>query len=155
MDATISYDTIIGLLANPPSLDPHPNFFNLCALQTHFVWALKKVPCPQSTVNGWAGSVLAPAIYALIDTNPFNWNITPKTPVHNFPARFAVKADGTLGASLPYSCKEALTITAEHTLNKNYYKTGVNICRACFDVLNANVPNAYKMAPATTLSTIG
>ncbi len=32
MNAIISYDTIISLLANPPSLDPHPNFFNLHAL---------------------------------------------------------------------------------------------------------------------------
>ncbi len=155
MNATISYNTIMGLLANPPSLDPRPNFFNLCALRTHFAWALKKVPCPQSAVNGWAGAVLAPAMYALINTNPFNWNITPLTPVPNFPARFAVKADGTQGAAIPYSCKEVLTITAEHTLNKNYYKTGINICRACFDVLDTHVPNAYKTAPTTAPSTIG
>jgi hypothetical protein len=32
MNAIISYDMIISLLANPPSLDPHLNFFNLHAL---------------------------------------------------------------------------------------------------------------------------
>ncbi len=116
MNRTISYDTIMGLLANPPSLDPRPNFFNLRALQTHFARALKKVPCPQSTANGWAGAVLAPAMYAPINTNPFNWNITPLTPVPDFPACFALIADGTQGAAIPYSCKEVLTITAEHTL---------------------------------------
>jgi hypothetical protein len=32
MNVIISYDIITGLLANPPCLDPRPNFFNLCAL---------------------------------------------------------------------------------------------------------------------------
>jgi hypothetical protein len=62
MNAIISYKTIIGLLANSPSLDPCPNFFSLCSLGTHFAQAFKKVPCPQSNV------ILAPAMYALIDT---------------------------------------------------------------------------------------
>jgi hypothetical protein len=94
-------------------------------------------------------------MYALINTNPFNWNITPKTPVPDFPACFAVKSDGTIGAALPYSCKEVLTITAQHTLNKNYYKTGVNVCCACFDVLGAHVSDTYKTAPANTPFIIG
>jgi hypothetical protein len=94
-------------------------------------------------------------VYALIDTNPFNWNIIPLTPVPDFPARFAVEADGTQGAAIPYSYEEVLTITVEHTLNKNYYKTGVNVCPACFDVLDAHVPDTYKTAPTTAPSTIG
>jgi hypothetical protein len=120
MNAIISFDRIISLLANPPSLDPHPNFFNLHALQTHFARALKKIPCPKSAVNGWAGAFLAPAMYAFIDTNPFNWNINPRTAVPDFPARFATLPNGTQRAALPYSRKEILTITAEHTLDKNY-----------------------------------
>ena len=83
MDTTITYDTIVGLLANPPSIDPRPNFFNLRNLRTHFARALKKIPCPQSSVNGWAGAVLSPAMYALIDPTPFHWNITT-TPVLRF-----------------------------------------------------------------------
>jgi hypothetical protein len=47
------------------------------------------------------------------------------------------------------------TITAEHTLKKNYYETGINVCRACFDILSAHVANAYKTAPASAPSTIG
>jgi hypothetical protein len=103
MNAIISYDTIVGLLANPPSLDPRPNFFNLRALQSHFARALKKVPCPQSAVNGWVVAVLAPALYALINTNAFHWNISPQSTVPIFPVRFVTQADGTQGASLPYS----------------------------------------------------
>jgi hypothetical protein len=52
MNAIISYDTIVGLLANPRTIDPRPNFFNLRALQNNFARALKKVLCPQSGVNG-------------------------------------------------------------------------------------------------------
>ncbi len=76
MDTTITYDTIVGLLANLPSIDPHPNFFNLRNLRMHFAQALKKIPCPQSSVNGWAGAVLSPAMYALINPTPIHWNIT-------------------------------------------------------------------------------
>jgi hypothetical protein len=155
MNTIISYDMIMSLVVNPPSLDPCPNFFNLRALQTHFARALKKVPCPQSAVNGWARAVLVPAMYALIDTNPFNWRINPRTAVPGFPARFATLPDGTQGAALPYSCQEILTITAEHTLNKNYCKTGVNVCRACFDVHDTHIADVYKTAPATAPSTIG
>jgi hypothetical protein len=150
MNVIISYDTSMSLLANLPSLDPRPDFFNLRVLQTHFTRALKNVPCPQSAVNGWMGAVLLPAMYALIDTNPFNWNINPRTAVPDFPAHFATLPDGTQRAELPYSSKEILTIMAEHTLDKNYHKTGVNVCHACFKVLDAHVANAYKTAPGTT-----
>ena len=51
MYTTISYVTIIGLLANPPSIDPCTNFFNLRDLHTHFAQALKKILYPQSGVK--------------------------------------------------------------------------------------------------------
>ncbi len=84
MNAIISYDTIVRLLVNPPTTDPHPNFFNLQALQNHFARALKKVPCPQSGVNGWTGAVLVPAMYALINDAAFHWKFST-TPVPEFP----------------------------------------------------------------------
>ena len=46
MDATIAYDTVVGLLANPPSLGTRPNFFNLRELRLHYARALKKVDTP-------------------------------------------------------------------------------------------------------------
>jgi hypothetical protein len=137
MNTTISYDTVVGLLANQPSLEPCPNFFNLRALQTNFARALKKVPCPQSAVNGWAGAVLAPAMFALIDSNVFHWTITT-TAVPAFPERFVQNADGTQGALLA----------------KHYHDTGLNICRACFDVLDAHIADAYKTAPAGSPNTV-
>jgi hypothetical protein len=72
MDFTIAYYTIKALVANPPSLGDHTNFFNLCALQIHFSHALKRISCPQSQVNGWAGFMLTPAMYALINPKPFD-----------------------------------------------------------------------------------
>ena len=84
MDATITYDTDVGLLANPPSLGSRLNFFNLHELRLHYALALKKVLCPQSAVNGWSGAVLSPAMYALIKTRPFNWSIAT-TPIPEFP----------------------------------------------------------------------
>jgi hypothetical protein len=92
-------------------------------------------------------------MYGLIDTNPFNWRINPRTAVPDFLAHFATLPDGTQGAALPYLDEEILTISVDHTLAKNYNKTGVNVCRACFDVLDAHVANAYKRAPATAPST--
>ena len=154
MNAIISYNTIVGLLANPPTIDPRPNFFNLRALRNHFARALKKVPCPQSGVNGWAGAVLAPAMYALIDNNPFHWNIST-TPVPEFPPRHIVLDDGTQGALIPYTREEILTITAKHTRAKHYMDTGVNVCRACFDILDAHISDAYKTAPSGSPNTVG
>ncbi len=65
----------------------------------------------------------------------------------DFLARFATLPDSTQGAALPYSRKEILTITAEHILNRNYYETGVNVCHACFDVLDAHIADAHKTPP--------
>ncbi len=62
---------------------------------------------------------------------------------------------GTQGDLLPYSWEEILTITAEHTLKKNYYEAGINVCRICFDILDTHVADAYKKVPASALSTIG
>ena len=117
MNAIISYDTIVGLLGNPPTIDPRPNFFNLRALQNHFACTLKKVPCPQSGANCWAGAVLAPAMYALIDNATFHWNIST-TPVPEFPPQHVVNDDGSQGALIPYTRKEILMITAKHTCEK-------------------------------------
>jgi hypothetical protein len=40
------------------------------------------------------------------------------------------------------------------TPNKNYYETGINLCRICFNVLDTHIANTHKMAPASAPSTI-
>ena len=154
MDATIAYYTILGLLANPPSPGSRPNFFNLRELCLHYARALKKVPCPQSAINGWSGAVLAPAMYALVDTKRFHWNIFA-SPIPEFPARFVQNNDGTDGAKIPYTREEIFTITATHACFKHYHDTGTNICHAVFDLLDAHVGDEFKSPPANAQGTTG
>ena len=154
MDATIAYDTILGLLANPPGLGSRPYFFNLRELCLHYARALKKIPCPQSAVNGWSGAVMSPAMYALVDTRSFTWNITT-SPIPEFPAQFSTNASGTIGAELPYTREEILTITATHARNKHYHDTGTNVCRAVFDSIDAHIGDAFKSPPASAPGTMG
>ena len=90
MDTIIEYDKVIALLANPPSLDPRPNFFNLCKLRTHFAQGLKKLPCPQLAVNGWSVAEMSPPMYVLINGTPFNFNIAPATDISDFPPIYAI-----------------------------------------------------------------
>jgi hypothetical protein len=118
MDMCISYEAVKMLLANPPSIEPRPNFFSLRALRTHFAPALKQIPCPQSGVNGWAGAVMSSQMYALINPTPFHHKIVPKT---NTPA-YPVKMDAQ-GGVIPYTHKEKLTIDAKFLRAKNYFKT--------------------------------
>jgi hypothetical protein len=118
MDTCISYEAVKMLLANLPSIKPRPNFFNLQALRTHFARALKQIPCPQPGVNGWAGAVISPQMYALIDPTPFHLKIAPKT---NTPA-YPVKMDAQ-GSVIPYTREEKSTFDAEFLRAKNYFKT--------------------------------
>jgi hypothetical protein len=61
MDAVINYDKAAGFLKNPPSLEPRPNFKNICALQKHIVQVLAPFSCPQSDIHGWSGLAMEPA----------------------------------------------------------------------------------------------
>ncbi len=144
---------IKALVANPPSLGS-PNFFNLCALQNHFTRALKRITCPQSPVNGWAGFVLTPAMYALINPKPLDLkllNLPTTTGVPEFPPIYA--ANGT--TVIPYTCKQTLRITAVFTHQKNYYDTAYNIYRAVYGTLDAHINDAFKVASPTNPPTIG
>ena len=107
----------------------------------------KMVPCPQSGVNGWAGALLAPKMYVLINNTAFHWKISA-TPVPEFPLQHVLNDEGTQGNLIPYTCKEILTITAKHTRAKNYMDTGVKVCRACFNILDTHVSDVYKTTPA-------
>ncbi len=90
---------------------------------------------------------MSPAMYALVDTRSFTWNITT-SPIPEFPARFSTNTDGTIGAELPYTREEILTITATHARDKHYYDMGTNVCRAVFDSLDAHIGDAFKCPPA-------
>ena len=150
MDSIVSYDSVKVLLANPPSIEPRPNFFNLRALRTHFARALKRIPCPQSGVNGWAGAIMSPEMYALIDPNAFHLNIATQTNTPDYPDVF--DANGNI---IPYTREQKSTIDAEFLRAKNYFETWKNIYRAVYDALDVHVNDAFKVAPATTPPTTG
>ena len=114
MDTIILYDTVKGLVAIPPGLGNRPNFFNLRALRNHFARVLKLIPCPQSAVDGWAGMVLSPAMYALIYPKPFDIRLLllpTNTGVPDFPPMFAY--DGV--TPIPYMHEQTLRITTAFT----------------------------------------
>jgi hypothetical protein len=118
MNTVISYDAVRTIFANPPSINPRPNFFNIRELRKDFAKALKKIPCPQSPVNGWAGAVMSPEMYALIDQNAFHLNIPPTTPAPAYPNKY--NPDGAL---VSYMREEKSTINAKFELSKNYFET--------------------------------
>jgi hypothetical protein len=118
MDIIITYDAVQTLLANPPSLNPRPNFFNICELRSDFARALKKITCPQSPVNGWAGAVMSPEMYVLIDPNLFHLNIAPTTAAPAYPIKYNPD-----GAVVPYMHEEKSTIDAKISMVKNYFET--------------------------------
>jgi hypothetical protein len=154
MDTVISYEMVKALVANPPSLGDCPNFFNLQALQNHFPRTLKWITCPQSPVKGWAGFLLIPAMYALIDPKSFNLkllNLLMTTGVPEFPPIYA--ADGT--TVIPYTREQTLRITAVFTCQKNYYDTACNIYHAMYNMLDAHVDDAFKVAHPTNPPTVG
>ena len=71
MDTLITFDEVVALLANPPTLAPRPNFSNLRALRRHMQRGLQRLSCPQSNILGWAGLVMSRAMYSLLTPTPF------------------------------------------------------------------------------------
>ena len=59
MDTLITYDEVVALVANPPTLAPRPNFTNLHALPRHLQRALQRLVNPQSYVLGWSGLIMS------------------------------------------------------------------------------------------------
>jgi hypothetical protein len=91
MDHLITYEEAAVFLKNSPLLAPRPDFVRIRSLRKHIVTALKLLVCPQSAIHGWAGLVMGPVMYALLEpTAPF---ISINNP-GNFPvyANFATKA---------------------------------------------------------------
>jgi hypothetical protein len=139
IDAVIDYDKAADFLKNPPSLEPRPNFTNICALQKHIVQALAQLSCPQSAIHGWSGLVMDPATYLLLEG-----------------AAFTISPDPGLTAIFPNGAAFAQTVikTTQATFDrdKNYYLSYKNIMRACFRMLVANVSPQFKVSNNPTLT---
>jgi hypothetical protein len=97
MDHLITYKEAAGFLKNPPMLAPRPDFAKIQDLCKHIIVALKQLLCPQSTIHGWSGLVMDPAMYASIKpTTPFILVTNPGNfPVYNnFATKAAIKMAG-------------------------------------------------------------
>ena len=67
MNATITYNKVAALVGiNIPTLNRRPNFKQVRILCCHFEHALQCLPCPQTTLHGWKGMVMAQELYTLL-----------------------------------------------------------------------------------------
>jgi hypothetical protein len=117
MDIIITYDVVQTLLANSPSLNPCPTFFNIRDLRSCLARALKKIPCPKSPVNGWARAVMSLEMYILIDPTPFHLNIAPTTATPAYPIKYNPE-----GVIVPYTCEDKTTIDVKFSMVKTCSK---------------------------------
>ena len=137
MDAIIDFEEVADFLKNPPSLEPCPDFAKIRALRKHIVTALAQLQCPQDAVHGWSGLAVDPAAYQLLTGNVFLLPPDPG-PTAVYPAWAAPN--------------EARTINARFLRVKNYYILYINIHRACFRMLDANVSAQFKVSNNPSLT---
>ena len=129
MDDIIPYADIAEILKSPPLLAPRPNFFRLQVFFRHIVDVMKQIPHPGYPHHGWAGMVLQPAIFALINATPF-------APPPN-PGLFAVYQQFALQPAMKMA-------DSQFKIDKNLYKTYINIHQAVYKLLIDNVLPAYQ-----------
>lgn len=137
MDYVISSEEITGLLKNPPTLAPRPNFFRLRAIRRHIVNVLKHLHHPTYPIHGWTGMATQPALFALLDPVPF---LMPGDP-GGYPvyAQFA-------------STSQIKMIDGDFKLRKNMHQSSINIARAIFLMLSDCVPEQYRVSNTPGLS---
>jgi hypothetical protein len=156
MDSLITYDEVAALIANPPSIAPRPNFTNLRNLRHHLQHALKRLSCPQSNIHGWAGLIMARPMYDLLTTMPFRVPIDPGPVAIYYPPPVAIldingnpvlNANGnpTFVTQPTIGRPEQATIDARFNRARNYYLSYMNIRCACYNILDNNIDDAFKV----------
>ena len=138
MDAIITLEEVTGFLKNPPSLAPRPDFNQLRALRQHIVRALKQLTCPQSAIHGWSGLAITPAMYLLLEPQPFAEPVGP--------GNTAIYPQFLPTATIKM-------IDAAFTRDMNYYLSFKNhIHRACFKMLDDSISNQFKVLNTPNLT---
>ncbi len=93
--------------------------------------------CPQSQIQEWAGLMMEPNMYSLLEAVPFTIPINPgNTPIY---MQFAT----------PVHIKMADAIFLR---NKNYYLSYKNINHVCLKMLDENIQPQYKMLNVNTMT---
>jgi hypothetical protein len=130
MDAVIDLDEAVGFLKNLPSLEPCPNFTNICALCKHVIKALSQPFCLQRVIHGWSGLAMDPTTYLHLEDTPF---IVPIDP-------------GAVAIYPQWAAPTTIKMTdAMFLCNKNYFLSYKNITRACFCIFDANIAAQFKV----------
>jgi hypothetical protein len=93
---------------------------------------------------------MPPEMYILIDPTTFHLNIAQKTATPACLIKYNPE-----GVIVPYTRKEKSTIDAKFSMVENYFKICKIIYQARYDMLDAYVNNAFKVAPPTTPPTKG
>ena len=100
------------MLKIPPTLAPRPNFFRLRVFRRLIVDVMKQIPHPGYPQHGWAGMVLQPAIFTLINAMPF---VPPPNP-------------GLIATYPQFALQPAVRmIDSQFKIEKNMYKTYTNV----------------------------
>ena len=134
MDNIITYDEVVALVANPPSIAPRPNFTNLRNLWHHIQLALQCLRCPQSNSLGCAGLIMSRAMYGLLTTTPFRLPLDPGPEAVYYPTRIRIinaQGDPVLNQlGMPtFQLQPTIDHAKQATINacfkhaKNYYES--------------------------------
>ena len=163
MDTLITYDEVVALVANPPTLAPRPNFTNLRALRRHLQRALQRIVNPQTNVLGWSGLVMSRPMYQMLSTAPFRLPNDPGPQAVYYGARTPILDDfgdpvldaNGLPTYVPVPALDRATqasIDARFVRERNYWLSYKNIKRACYNVLDETIDDAFKFSPDPTLT---
>jgi hypothetical protein len=127
-----------------------PNFESIRLLRCHFEHALQCLPCPQSTLHGWKGLVMAQELYALLTSMPFRM---PNDPGPNAVYVRALDPENPNAQPDPalLTRTEQATIDTSFTRCKHYLLSMRNIERVCFTALNLTIDDAFKVLNNLTI----
>ena len=157
MDTLITCKEVVALIANLPSIAPHPNFTNLRNLRRHIQHALQCTSCPQSNILRWVGLIMASAMYALLTPTPFRIPNDPGPLAIYYPTPTAIvdiagaPVLDALGQPMfvvppPIDRATQATINSRFIRARNYWLSYMNIQRAVYNLLNDNIDDAFKVS---------
>jgi hypothetical protein len=148
---TISFDEVASLLGVIPTLEPHLNFERIRVLRQHFERALQSLPCPQSTLHGWKGMMMAQELYTLLTPTPFRLPTHPGAhAVYIWPINHS--NPGVIpDPAIPLTRTEQATINTMFSHCKHYYQSMLNIKRACFTALDASINIVFQVSNNPTI----
>ena len=158
MDTLITYDEVVALVANPPTLAPRPNFTNLRALRRHLQRALQRLVNPQSYVLGWSGLVMSRPMYQLLSTSPFRLPNDPGSLAIYYGARVPILNEAgnpvnDATGNPTYIPIPALDRATQATIDDrflrehNYWLLYQNIKKACYNMLDDSIDDPFKFSP--------